>query len=283
VKFFSAYDPKAHRQVAIKKMRLKQSSSKQLLSEITIMKSLKHPNIVQYFDSFLVEKVIWVTMEFMSGGSLADVLSEHDQLKLTEGQMAYVIFEILKALNYMHKNHLIHRDVKSDNALLGSDGTIKLADFGRAAQLTIEQQRRNSVVGTPYWLAPEVIRGDEYDQRVDVWSLGIVLYEMAEGQPPYMTEPAMRALFLLMTKGVPPLVNRDKWSVELLDFLDQCLIVDPESRPAAATLLAHPFLKKSCIAKVFANAIRESKYLKEKRPKQESYLSTRLNAVASPS
>lgn len=154
--------------------------------------------------------------------------------------------QVLAGLEYIHSCHRLHRDIKSDNVLIGGDGSIKIADFGYAAQLTKGKTKRNTIVGTPYWMAPELIRGCDYDNKVDIWSLGIMLMELAEGEPPYMDYPPLRALFLITTRGIPGLENPDKWSSEMVDFLDKCLVTDPESRPSATDLISHPFLVKAC-------------------------------------
>jgi len=174
---------------------------------------------------------------------------------MTEPQIAYVTFESLKALFFLHNQFRIHRDIKSDNILLGEGGEVKLADFGFAAQLTITQQKRNTVVGTPYWMAPELIEGHDYDAKVDIWSLGIMLMEMAEGEPPYMEFPTARALFLILTKGVPELKEQDKWSPEMKDFVNRCLTKDVAQRPTSEQLLKHPFLKNGCNASEFKNLV----------------------------
>jgi len=262
---FLATDSRTQKQVAIKKLAPKASSTKQLASEIAFMKNSKHPNIVQYNDSYLVDNRVWITMEYMAGGSLADILDEFTALQLTEPQMAYLALEILKGLNYMHKSFLIHRDVKSDNILLGADGSVKLADFSRSVQLNGNKTKSNSIVGTPYWMAPEIISGEPYDYKIDIWSVGIIMYEMVEGQAPYLDVQPMRALFLIMTKGIPGLKEPSKCSHELRDFLEQCLVVDPSARPSSTALLMHPFLKKACWGKVLSNAVREAKYLQLKK------------------
>lgn len=242
--------------VAIKKMEINNENIKLLVTEIGIMKSSKHPNIVEYLDSYVVEdREMWVVMEFMGGGCLTDVLESFDTIQMTEPQIAYVARETLRALAYVHELHRIHRDIKSDNILLASDGAVKLADFGYAAQLTNKQKVRNTVVGTPYWMAPELIRGHDYGTKVDIWSLGIMLIEMAEGEPPYMEYPPLRALFLITTKGIPPLKDQNKWSKEFQDFFQKCLDVNVQTRPEAAELLRHPFMTKACAPEVFKPVI----------------------------
>lgn len=144
----------------------------------------------------------WVVMELMDGGCLTDVLEQFDSVRMTEGQIAHVCQQTLSALSYIHASHRIHRDIKSDNILLNTKGQVKIADFGYAAQLTQDQQKRHTVVGTPYWMAPELIRGHDYGTKVDIWSTGIMLMEMVEGEPPYMEFPPLRALFLITTKVI---------------------------------------------------------------------------------
>jgi len=195
----------------------------------------------------------------MGGGCLTDVLESFDSVQLTESQIAYCCRETVKALVYIHGLHRIHRDIKSDNVLLGSDGAVKLADFGYAAQLTQKQQKRNTVVGTPYWMAPELIRGHDYGTKVDIWSLGIMLMEMAEGEPPYMEYPPLRALFLITTKGIPPVKEQHKWSRDFHDFFARCLDVNVQTRPEARELLKHPFLLRACEAHEFKPVIQAAR------------------------
>ncbi|EGG21282.1 hypothetical protein DFA_01163 [Cavenderia fasciculata] len=258
---------KTNTKVAIKKMPLNQQNMKLLITEIGIMKSCKHPNIIEYFDSYLVNDSLWVAMEFMGGGCLTEVLEQFSTVQLNEPQIAYICLETLKGLAYVHNQHRIHRDIKSDNILLGSDGSVKLADFGYAAQLTKNKQKRVTIVGTPYWMAPELIRGQNYDRKVDIWSLGIMAMEMAESEPPYMSFPPLRALFLITTKGIPDLKDQGKWSEEFKDFVKKCLEKDAENRVDAHVLLKHPFLKFACNSNALVPAIMEAKKAKEAQSK----------------
>lgn len=243
---FVATNAKTGELVAIKKMPITAENIKLLCTEIEIMKDSTHPNIVGYIESFIVDdNQLWVVMEYMDGGCLTDILEQFETVKLNEEQIAFICLETLKALQYIHARHRIHRDVKSDNVLLNTKGEVKIADFGYAAQLTQQQQKRNTVVGTPYWMAPELIRGHDYGTRVDIWSLGIMLMELAEGEPPYMEYQPLRALFLITTKGIPPLKDLDKWSPQFRDFYNQCLEKEVEKRPEATELLSHAFLAKA--------------------------------------
>lgn len=260
---FSATHTRTKEKVAIKKMKLKAQNLKTIINEIGMMKGCKHENIVQYIDSYLVADELWVVMEYMGGGCLTEVLDQYRELQLTEEQMANICHEVLKGLQYIHHFHRIHRDIKSDNILLGVNGRVKLADFGYAAQLTQARKMRNSVVGTPYWMAPELIRGNHYSQKVDIWSLGIMTREMAEGEPPYLEFPPLRALFLLTTQGVPPIRDYHKYSKDYHDFVGLCLEKDPEKRPDAADLLKHPFLKKACAAEDLYTVVEKARGIKE--------------------
>jgi len=262
---FVADDRKTSKKVAVKKMEINSENVKLLITEIGIMKTSHHENIVDYKDSYIVEeRFLWVVMEYMDGGCLTDVLELFDQLKMKENQIAYCCKHTLRALSYIHSLHRIHRDIKSDNLLMGTDGSVKLADFGYAAQLTQKQQKRTTVVGTPYWMAPELIRGHDYATKVDIWSLGIMLMEMVEGEPPYMEFPPLRALFLITTKGIPPLKEPHKWSPELNDFFAKCLEKDADKRPSADQLLKHPFLNKSCSPAEMGPLVRTAKELRNK-------------------
>jgi len=232
-------------QVAIKKMELTAQNIKLLTSEIHIMKESNQENVVHYYDSYRVENQLWVVMEFMGGGCLTEILEQFEYVKMNEKHIAWVCQQTLKGLQYIHSRHRIHRDIKSDNILLGEHGEIKIADFGYAAQLTKQKTKRQTIVGTPYWMAPELIRGQEYGTKVDIWSLGIMIMEMAEGDPPYMEFPPLRALFLITTKGIPDLKEPSRWSPTFREFVSLCLEKDAEKRPSADELLAHSFMKQA--------------------------------------
>jgi len=260
---FVGLDIRTLEKVAIKKMNLKENYEEDLITEVDMMNTLRHPNIVRYISSYRVGDFLWVVMEFMGGGSLTDILELHKFLDIREDCIARIMLESLKAIEYIHSLHRIHRDIKSDNILLDTNGTVKLADFGYTVQLTESKRKRNTTIGTPYWEAPEVITGDLYDSKVDIWSLGIMALEIAEGEPPYMDLPPLTALRLIVVDGIPAL--SDKFSKQLRDFVGCCLEIKSVDRATSQELLRHPFLSKVCPLEDIKKLIKQAKDLKKQQ------------------
>ena len=229
--------------IAVKAIDLSENSINIIQNEITVQSQLKNKNIVEIYRVVRNDDWLYICMEYVDGGSLTNILST---MNLNEDHIAFFVHETLSALSAIHHQNKIHRDIKSDNILVGRDGSVKLADFGYTAQLASKDSKRATICGTPYWMAPEIIEGREYGPEVDVWSLGILCIELAQGEPPYMNEKPMRALYLIAVSGVKGLEDKSKWSTEFNDFVDQCLIVNPEERPSVDELLEHPFLQKAC-------------------------------------
>lgn len=186
-------------------------------------------------------------LQLCMGGSVTDLVQglRYRNTRLTSHQIAFILRETIQALIHLHKNHCMHRDVKGHNILLTEDGDVKLVDFGVSSHLVATMARRNTSVGTPYWMAPEVIACEQqldqsYDSRCDVWSIGITAIELAEGDPPMSDIHPMRALFQIPRKPPPNLSKPEAYSSELCDFISVCLVKDMEQRPFAKHLLRHP-------------------------------------------
>uniref|UniRef100_A0A3P9M174 non-specific serine/threonine protein kinase n=1 Tax=Oryzias latipes TaxID=8090 RepID=A0A3P9M174_ORYLA len=235
---FTAIDVATGQEVAIKQINLQKQPKKELIiNEILVMKELKNPNIVNFLDSFLMGDELFVVMEYLAGGSLTDVVTE---TCMDEAQIAAVCREVRVLLSY-HSMDLIVLPLEVEN---GTESLLHaLSDFGFCAQITPEQSKRSTMVGTPYWMAPEVVTRKAYGPKVDIWSLGIMAIEMVEGEPPYLNENPLRALYLIATNGTPELQNPEKLSPVFRDFLNRCLEMDVEKRGGGKELLQHPFLK----------------------------------------
>ncbi|XP_045472379.1 mitogen-activated protein kinase kinase kinase kinase 4 isoform X2 [Harmonia axyridis] len=239
---------------AIKVMDVTEDEEEEIKLEINVLKKFSnHRNIATYYGAFIKKSPagkddqLWLVMEYCGAGSVTDLVKSTKGQSLKEEWIAYICREILRGLSYLHSNKVIHRDIKGQNVLLTDNAEVKLVDFGVSAQLDRTIGRRNTFIGTPYWMAPEVIACDEnpeatYDNRSDLWSLGITALEMAESQPPLCELHPMRALFLI-PRNPPPRLKSKKWNKKFHGFIDTVLVKDYHERPYTEQLLKHPFIK----------------------------------------
>ncbi|CAI6000379.1 unnamed protein product [Closterium sp. NIES-65] len=238
---FKGIDKETGKQVAVKIIDLEEAEDdvEDIQKEIALLAECRAPNITRYYGSSVHNTKLWIVMEFMAGGSVADLLQE---APLDEASIAYILHDLLQALEYLHSEKKIHRDIKAANILLNEDGDVKVADFGVSAKLTKTISKRKTFVGTPFWMAPEVIQNtDGYDEKADIWSLGITAIEMAKGEPPFADLHPMRALFLI-PKDPPPQLD-DHFSKPFKEFVNLCLNKTARERPSAKELLKHRFVK----------------------------------------
>uniref|UniRef100_A0A8C1DYB7 non-specific serine/threonine protein kinase n=1 Tax=Cyprinus carpio carpio TaxID=630221 RepID=A0A8C1DYB7_CYPCA len=239
---------------AIKVMDVTGDEEEEIKAEINMLKKYSHHrNIATYYGAFVkknppgVDDQLWLVMEFCGAGSVTDLIKNTKGNSLKEEWTAYICREILRGLTHLHQHKVIHRDIKGQNVLLTENAEVKLVDFGVSAQLDRTVGRRNTFIGTPYWMAPEVIACDEnpdatYDFKSDLWSLGITAIEMAEGAPPLCDMHPMRALFLIPRNPAPRLKSK-KWSKKFQSFIESCLVKNHNQRPSTEQLMKHPFIK----------------------------------------
>ncbi|XP_077947041.1 mitogen-activated protein kinase kinase kinase kinase 4 isoform X10 [Gasterosteus aculeatus] len=239
---------------AIKVMDVTEDEEEEIKLEINMLKKYSHHrNIATYYGAFIKKSPpghddqLWLVMEFCGAGSITDLVKNTKGNTLKEDWIAYISREILRGLAHLHAHHVIHRDIKGQNVLLTENAEVKLVDFGVSAQLDRTVGRRNTFIGTPYWMAPEVIACDEnpdatYDYRSDLWSCGITAIEMAEGAPPLCDMHPMRALFLI-PRNPPPRLKSKKWSKKFFSFIEGCLVKNYTQRPPTEQLLKHPYIR----------------------------------------
>lgn len=226
-----------------------------LRQEIAFMRTIAHENVVSLIECYKNSNEVWLILEFMNGGTLRSICDV--MLKWKESALGYILKECLKGLEWLQSNYVLHRDIKSENILFDNEGRVKIADFGFVTALTIETSARNSVKGSPYWMAPEMIGRKAYEMQVDIWSLGIVAFEIAQGRPPYFYQKLDLVSLLLNIKNNPPptLKKPEKWSNEFIHLLEKLLKKDPKRRPLAKQILLHPFFYKTCSREEFASTI----------------------------
>ncbi|XP_030752127.1 serine/threonine-protein kinase 10 isoform X2 [Sitophilus oryzae] len=231
--------------------------------EIDILTEIKHTNIVELLEAFQKDQQLWLLIEYCDGGALDSIMAELEK-PLTEPQIAYVCQNMSKGLHFLHKSHVIHRDLKAGNVLLTMAGGVKLADFGVSAKNKSTLQKHDTFIGTPYWMAPEVVlcetfRDNPYDFKVDIWSMGITLIEFAQMEPPNHEMSPMRVLLKIQKSDPPRLEQPSKWSKDFNDFIARALIKDPQKRPTCDELLKHPFINRTLDSKPVTDLLLEYK------------------------
>ena len=252
---------------AIKQVPL-ESDFQETIKEISIMQQCDSSFVVKYYGSYFRTDDLWIIMEYCGAGSVLDIMKARGKFwglpkgkvkTLSEVEMAIILKNSLSGLEYLHLRKKIHMDIKAANILLTDDGHVKLADFGVAGQLTDTLAKRNTFKGTASWIAPEVINATGYNCLADIWSLGITSLEMAEGKAPYAELNPFRVIFIIPKNPPPTLKHHEKWSDQFIEFVSKCLVMDPECRSTASTLLEHDFMKNAKTKDALNDMIAEAK------------------------
>ncbi|XP_026301255.1 serine/threonine-protein kinase 10 isoform X2 [Apis mellifera] len=263
-KVYKAQHRQTHQLAAAKMCALEgEDDLSDFMIEIDILSECKHPNVVELHEAYFIEGKLWMLIEYCDGGAVDSIMVELAKA-LTEPQIAYICQHMAKGLAFLHKSKVIHRDLKAGNVLLTMAGGVKLADFGVSAKNKHTLQKHDTFIGTPYWMAPEVVlcetfRDNPYDFKVDIWSLGITLIEFAQMEPPNHEMSPMRVLLKIQKSDPPRLDQPGKWSKDFNDFIAKALIKDPTSRPTADELLKHPFINRNLDSKPIRDLLLEYK------------------------
>ncbi|XP_015244156.1 PREDICTED: myosin-IIIb isoform X2 [Cyprinodon variegatus] len=296
-KVYKVTNKKDGSQAAVKVLDPINDVDEEIEAEYNILRSLSnHPNVVKFYGMFyksdnLSGGQLWLVLELCNGGSITELIKSLIMRgqRLQESVISYILYSALLGLQHLHNNRIIHRDVKGNNILLTTEGGVKLVDFGVSAQLTSARLRRNTSVGTPFWMAPEVIACEQqydssYDARCDVWSLGITAIELAEGDPPLAEMHPVKALFKIPRNPSPTLRNPEQWCRGFNYFISQCLIKDFEARPSVTHLLEHPFIKQVhgkdvALSQQLADLIREQQEVGNKTRTRHKRINTRKTLI----
>lgn len=227
--------------------------------EISILKECKSQYIVQYYGSYLQNNNnLWLIMEYCECGSVIDLIKIRKKA-LNEQEIAQILKQTLLGVEYLHKNKKIHRDIKAGNILLDGQGNAKLADFGVSAELKYSMADQDTLIGTPFWMSPEVLKKNKYNKKTDIWSLGITAIELAEGEPPYSHIHPFRAMRAIVQDPPQQLTSPEKWSLLFNQFIKKCLTLDPKLRPTASELINDPFITKNALgAQVLCSLVRDN-------------------------
>ncbi|KAA6402401.1 MAG: putative Serine/threonine-protein kinase 3 [Streblomastix strix] len=272
---FKAIHKESGMPCAVKRMTFQDKEEiADVVSEIIVLKTCTHQRCVKLIGAWQqTPTCIWIAMELCEFGS---VLSTYEVTKhgVNEAQLSYILRCTLEGLIYLHSTKKIHRDIKSGNILVCGDGDIRIGDFGVSAQLQRTIDKRQTFIGSPYWMAPEILKGDPYNTKADIWSLGITAIEMLDGKPPYFNVTPFRVIFLIPNNPSPQPAKPEDWGPELLDFIQKCLVKEPDERQAAKDLIEHPFIKKyetiqQDIMTPLLTEVRETKQIKKAKDTQK--------------